>query len=610
MISKRSFFTISVVMLIVLVLFQFTQFAKYEGNNYTFNELEKLKMPVKHEWQQEKCNLTAGNKFSFKDSDYILFIGDENTAVGSIVSQWTLYSKRNICICDSISQFDLSGNAAPEFLIVDSNFTDLVAELDFYRSMIDKGVSIVFCTLPGLEVIKSDDEVREFLGITHIEQDEVTVEGYKLFSGFLLGGETVYQPKKASEERRQDMDLTIPWYVTGGGTKTYMVGLLDDYFGDYDNKNEFFPAIIWRKSYGSGQVFCIAGDYMSTTSGLGLLSAMINELSEYQVYPIVNAQNTLLVDFPILANENEEEFKKIYSRDIAAFQSDVIWPMLVSLAEKYDLKYTAFVSPKYDYSDPALPDADMYNQYLMYFNERDTEAGISLEHAPGISLVDKLAYDEEFFDSLEEKYTSTSAFLNMEDYESLNEAIQMPCVEKVRTVACAEDVMIPILSYIDDDITLQSLTSDTENLTYTKDLRLKSIETALGFDNAKMIFSEVFNPKSEEDEWQIVYVNMSSALTTYWAPFRVFDRTTLAESDQRVRVFLNLDYEVSRKNDEIKIKVDGRDDNTCYFMLRTHGEEIDEMKGGTYEKIEDNAYILTIDSDEVKLHLVDTNTFK
>ena len=237
MISKSSFFTISVVMLIVLVLFQFTQFAKYEGNNYTFNELEKLKMPENHEWQQEKCNLTLGNKFSFKDSDYILFIGDEDTPVGSIVSQWTLYSKRNICICDSISQFDLSGNAAPEFLIVDSNFTDLVAELDFYRSMIDKGVSIVFCTLPGLEVIKSNDEVREFLGITHIEQDEVTVEGYKLFSGFLLGGETVYQPKKASEERRQDMDLTIPWYVTGGGTKTYMVGLLDDYFGDYDNKN-------------------------------------------------------------------------------------------------------------------------------------------------------------------------------------------------------------------------------------------------------------------------------------------------------------------------------------------------------------------------------------
>ena len=69
MISKRSFFTISVVMLIVLVLFQFTQFAKYEGNNYTFNELEKLKMPENHEWQQEKCNLTLGKKFSFKDSD-------------------------------------------------------------------------------------------------------------------------------------------------------------------------------------------------------------------------------------------------------------------------------------------------------------------------------------------------------------------------------------------------------------------------------------------------------------------------------------------------------------------------------------------------------------
>ena len=101
---------------------------------------------------------------------------------------------------------------------------------------------------------------------------------------------------------------------------------------------------------------------------------------------------------------------------------------------------------------------------------------------------------------------------------------------------------------------------------------------------------------------------MSSALTTYWAPFRVFDRTTLAESDQRVRVFLNLDYDVSRNNDEITIEVGGRDDNTCYFMLRTHGEEIDGMDGGTYEKIEGNAYLLTIDSDEVKLHLIDTNT--
>ena len=43
-------------------------------------------------------------------------------------------------------------------------------------------------------------------------------------------------------------------------------------------------------------------------------------------------------------------------------------------------------------------------------------------------------------------------------------------------------------------------------------------------------------------------------------------------------------------------------------MPRTHGEEIGDMEGGTYEKIEDNAYILTIDSDEVKLHLIDTNT--
>lgn len=45
-----------------------------------------------------------------------------------------------------------------------------------------------------------------------------------LFSDFLLGGEEIYEVTEPGEEERQDMNPSVPWYTTGAGTKTYMVG--------------------------------------------------------------------------------------------------------------------------------------------------------------------------------------------------------------------------------------------------------------------------------------------------------------------------------------------------------------------------------------------------
>ena len=96
---------------------------------------------------------------------------------------------------------------------------------------------------------------------------------------------------------------------------------------------------------------------------------------------------------------------------------------------------------------------------------------------------------------------------------------------------------------------------------------------------------------------------MSSALTTYWKPFRVFDNTTLTESDERVRVFLNLDYEENVEENVITLNVKGRNNNEAWFILRTHGDEIESINGATYKEIEKNAYLLTITEDVVNIEL-------
>lgn len=49
---------------------------------------------------------------------------------------------------------------------------------------------------------------------------------------------------------------------------------------------------------------------------LGLLNGMITEASEYYIYPVVNAQNLSMINFPAFADENDEEMMKLYSQSV------------------------------------------------------------------------------------------------------------------------------------------------------------------------------------------------------------------------------------------------------------------------------------------------------
>ncbi len=599
MVSRRYFVIIFILMAAIFFLFQFSEVAKDAENDYEINQYEQVSIPEKDVFVPN--NGTVDN--SYEDGDFVVFVGKTDSDIGSIVSQWALYSKRNFMECPDIKKFSVQKNGVPEFVIVDSASVDFDKDLGPFKALVDSGVSMVFANLPDTQTISDSEELRDFFGISVVRDGKITVDGMKLFSGFLLGGEVIYEPTKESEEKRQDLDLTMPWYSLSGGTKTYMVGLLDDYFDeDYEYKNDMYPAVIWRNSKGEGQIFCINGDYLSDTMGIGILSACIYELSSYQLYPVVNAQNTLLASFPVLTDENSEEMMELYSRHSIAFQSEVAWPTLIGFREKNDLKYTCLLSPKYNYEDEGEPSFDYYSSFLKLFNEEEAEIGASLQYKEGSTdLNEKVLSDQEYYDELNLKYTYTSAFIYLDDLDEIKDALDTSYLKNVRTIACDEDVRVPILSYLTDDITLQSLTSNTKDFFYSRDLCLKSVETALGYDNAELNIGEILWPEDDSDRWEVVYNDMSSSLSTYWKPFRVFDQTTLTESDKRVRTFLNLNCSSLKSGDEIILNIEGRGSDTAYFILRTHGDLIESIEGGTYEKIEDYAYLISADEDTVKI---------
>ena len=116
-------------------------------------------------------------------------------------------------------------------------------------------------------------------------------------------------------------------------------------------------------------------------------------------------------------------------------------------------------------------------------------------------------------------------------------------------------------------------------------------------------------PETGQEEWQNVAEKMASNIDTYWKPFAAFDKTTISESDARVRCFLNGSFESTRNGNQISIQT--RDfTGDAYFLLRTHGEKPEKMAGGTWKTVEADTYLLRLTSELASVTLVpETETY-
>ena len=95
---------------------------------------------------------------------------------------------------------------------------------------------------------------------------------------------------------------------------------------------------------------------------------------------------------------------------------------------------------------------------------------------------------------------------------------------------------------------------------------------------------------------------MAANIDTYWKPFEAFDKTTISQSDVRVRNFLNGSVKSSRAGNQIRIQIKDFIGD-AYLLLRTHGEKPKKMTGGTWKQVEDNSYLLQLTSEEAFLTL-------
>lgn len=611
MISRRNYLAITTVMLVVFFMFQFTNVALESWDGYEENSyyLDREGLPGESSVYQPGTDLTAGQNGTdadFSDSrSRVVYIGATGGAEENVVYTWAVYTKQNIDSYASFGEYKKAEkktkNQSPEMIIINSddiewNQKGLLGELEKYA---DAGVDLVFCDLPDAEMIKDNVRLQKLLGIEEVKSEETEVEGIYLREGFLLGGEAVYRAEDEEERaKRQDLELTFPWYTLGKDAEVYIRGITKDIL----EEEEDYPAVIWSNRLDKADVFAINGRYMEDITGLGILTAMSAKSNEYELYPVVNAQNMVLINYPNFASENNKEMRARYGQSMTEMSKNLAWPSLVAVYRQNTLGLTCMLTPQYDYEDEQFPKQTELQYYMRRLREQGAEAGLSPDSVSDTYIREKLTEDQRFIEKGLPDYQFSSFYAAGLTESEVETALNEDIVKDVRTIVTDYSGENDIIGYQSEEITRQSSLSDGTVHTYRDDLRMRSVQTALGYSSVRLDMSRVAFPENDEETLEKVVSEFGGNIGYYWDDFRGFAGTTVSECDSRIRSFLALDYTDSRKEDTIHLELTGMEP-PVWFVLRTKGERIAGVNGCSWERLEDGAWLIEAESADVSIEL-------
>lgn len=618
MVSRRNYAAITAVMVIIFFLFQFLNMAKDHWNDYSENQyavdVNELSgadnvyvAPDSDELDQQSTGLIPWEK-----KKCVVCIGsNESNTMGEMIGNWALYMKRKISYYESISAYENAISKktqdTPQFVLVDPDFInwDDTKQIRSLQTCVENGISVIFGKLPDASIIGSHKLLRRLLGIDEIVQESVTGNGIHLYSGFLLGGEVIYKAYNEKEEKNQDMELTFPWYHLTSGTKIYMKGMLED---PTVNIQEY-PPLIWRKNFTTASVFAVIGDYMIDATGLGMLTAMLSEMQSYTIYPVVNAQNFIAANYPAAANENSSILRQMYSQTMRGFLRDVVWPAFSSINIKTSFSFSSMMTIQFDYTDTAKPNSEDIQYYMEAVNEEEGEMGYSAYNVSNTSISEMISEDADFWNKTLPDYQFASLYYGDYSQKAVQGILDNSFMQRVRTVIGNVDTTSDVVGYVNNQVTRQNTLIDGYEHTFRQDLRIRSVETALGYTSILADVSKAAYPQSDEDGWEKLSEKLMANTITYWKPFSAFSGTTVSQCDSRIRRFLSLNYEEVANESNNKILIHASEgDETAWFVLKTNGEVISDVAGGTYEKIEDNVWLIGMEESSILITLKPSNT--
>lgn len=598
MLSKRVYFTVSSLMMLVLFMFQFSGIIRKKYNNFDEN-----KYAVSEKNDLNKNNvftvLTDEDKVVKSISGYIVYIGDINTKTGNTVYEWCNYTKRNLLVYKTVSQYHRYNEKYPDAILIDSDYVNIDRDIDTFSLLTDYGINLVFCTLPSYSEISENQRFEQLCGISP-HSESVNASGLKLYSGFLFGGEAWYTKENDPDGKFQNMNLTIPWYNTSNATKTYMSAVVESEDGSkIDNEDQ--PAVIWRKSHDHAYVFCINGDYIKDISGIGILTAIMSESKDLDIYPVVDSQSVIVNNFPMFSFENDDAVEKYYLRNTSSLLENVIWPDISNLAESTGARFTFMAAPQINYSDNNLVSVREMDYFFRLFSEISSEAGLTTTRDDATSIDEKLTADAGIFSNYLSNYKFTSIIARKDELENVLSS-KNSLIDDVNTIVTdSQDYGgTKLFSYVNDNVINVECPVTSDKYTYSDDFRQRCFQTALAYTNIEFNMTGVCNPDDEKELWNEEIKSKSTALTSYMKNSKMFTKCSISQADKRIREFMAADYSYKQNSSYVSLDITGAQD-TARFIVRLRTGDVENVSGAVCTKVEKGVYLITAQSKHVEM---------
>lgn len=598
MLSKRVYFTVSSLMMLVLFMFQFSGIIRKKYNNFDEN-----KYAVSEKNDLNKNNvftvLTDEDKVVKSISGYIVYIGDINTKTGNTVYEWCSYTKRNLLVYKTVSQYHRYNEKYPDAILIDSDYVNIDSDIDTFSLLTDYGINLVFCTLPSYSAISENQRFEQLCGISP-HRESVNASGLKLYSGFLFGGEAWYTKENDPDGKFQNMKLTMPWYNTSNATKTYMSAVVESEDGSkIDNEDQ--PAVIWRKSHDHAYVFCINGDYIKDISGMGILTAIMSESKDLDIYPVVDSQSVIVNNFPMFSFENDDAVEKYYLRNTSSLLENVIWPDISNLAESTGARFTFMAAPQINYSDNNLVSVREMDYFFRLFSEISSEAGLTTTRDDATSIDEKLTADAGIFSNYLSNYKFTSIIARKDELENVLSS-KNSLIDDVNTIVTdSQDYGgTKLFSYVNDNVINVECPVTSDKYTYSDDFRQRCFQTALAYTNIEFNMTGVCNPDDEKELWNEEIKSKSTALTSYMKNSKMFTKCSISQADKRIREFMAADYSYKQNSSYVSLDITGAQE-TARFIVRLRTGEVENVSGAVCTKVEKGVYLITAQSKHVEM---------
>ncbi|MBB5262974.1 hypothetical protein HNP82_000068 [Catenibacillus scindens] len=297
-------------------------FAERSGIRYSSAQISSAYIPVDE-------SLAAREVYETVDKDCLVLMDSENASSMLAVEQFQrilLDMKVGYEMVDVQSGQSWDYDDYETLVVLMSDLSLLGEEVLAMADWVEDGGSALF----ALTLQKEPYEmlIEQKLGIISSGYDNVLVDSICPSEDFMIGGGVSYT-------------ITDPF------DSAWAVELGDRAVVHATNGDGRVP-LIWETKYGDGK-FVVDNFGLYERAVRGFYAASYSLLTDCVIYPVINGSAFYLDDFPSpVPGGNGAYVTRDYGMSIADFYSNVWWPDILNLADRYGVRFTGVIIETYE----------------------------------------------------------------------------------------------------------------------------------------------------------------------------------------------------------------------------------------------------------------------